>query len=1013
MKKTRLFTSAILILIFALLVCAGCKKEDKVSSISLKDHDPDSVIEMVAGGFDYSAYTLIVSYDSGNTEEIPLTEEMIAEADLFKFYQEGDKEITISYQGLQYVFKISVKRSTFGSLSFPENNVFTYDGEEHTVEVVGDLPANAVVTYPGGNTFINAGSYDVTAVISCEGYVTARLATTVKIEKAKYDMDGIEFLSKTVVYDGKTHSLAISGILPDGVSAPTYYLGETIWSGAKNAGVYAVRAVFAHSNPNYEPISSMEATLTIEKAKHNVGDILLACTDRLGKPIDGNQKIYDGAPIFVSVSSDTWLPKGTSVLYSVWKDNVPVIENDTKSPVSLTDAGTYTVTAKFLLPDELNYETLPQASITVVIHKAPYVLENVYLESDVFYYDGKAYSLKVKGAIPENLEVSYEYYLNGVLQTDGEGNPLPEVTNAGRYTVYAVFTHVEKNYEDVPAIRAELQIIQAEIDMSNVTFSENNNIIYDGKNHSLTLVGPKKPTDAENPDEEIPDEEDSEFESIYTVIPDFVKINYQYYITVPCEHKELDENGKEVYLHAAHEMLLTDANGNMITTVTDAGEYFVKVIFTVENPNYAPIESMIATFVIRKVTVDTSNVKTFGEGEYVYDGTERDCTIENLPDSVELKKKTLYRVDAAGNRTEVDVAVNCGNYVTVFEWTLKDEKNYVFAENSISRKEVAFSIVPYVIDVNRITIDKSEMTYNGNHLTPTLQIGAEDAKYLNITSNLYSDGGTAPITEAINAGKYRLEVILVLNNENCEITSTETLVFEFEILPIVINVNGLEFNSNELALEYTGKFQHPTLVAVPEHVQVSYDYYWPDENNIPGGKDAGLDIGEYICKASLRAENSNYKLEGTTVYTTRYNITPEGIDITEKVSKDIELVCTEEGYSDDYLKSLIVGDLNYSVICSGMGSYFKIDESGATQYHGSKLTDLAPGRYMSQNVIIDAKDGYTLYYDKDGDGSIENFDILPGFTQEEATAASEADEVKTRFLVNIYFIIVDPSEVIA
>ena len=222
MKKLRLFMLLALISVLTLLVFVGCKKEERVASVSFKDHDPTTAIEIAAGGFDYNEYTVVVVYESGNTEEIALTEEMISETDLFKLYQIGEHDITVNYGKSQYTFKVSVKRNTFGALTFPENNVFTYDGEAHTVEVDGDIPANAVVTYIGGNSFVNAGTYDVTAVVSCEGYVTQKLSTTVQINRAKYDMSGVKFESKEVVYDGNSHSVAISGKLPEGVYSPNY-----------------------------------------------------------------------------------------------------------------------------------------------------------------------------------------------------------------------------------------------------------------------------------------------------------------------------------------------------------------------------------------------------------------------------------------------------------------------------------------------------------------------------------------------------------------------------------------------------------------------------------------------------------------------------------------------------------------------------------------------------------------------------------------------------------------------
>ena len=108
---------------------------------------------------------------------------------------------------------------------------------------------------------MNAGTYDVTAVVSCEGYVTQTLSTTVKIKQAKYDMSGVKFEGKEVVYDGASHSVAISGKLPDGVSSPIYTINGKDGSSATDAGEYTVKATFANLDPNYEAIPEMEAKL--------------------------------------------------------------------------------------------------------------------------------------------------------------------------------------------------------------------------------------------------------------------------------------------------------------------------------------------------------------------------------------------------------------------------------------------------------------------------------------------------------------------------------------------------------------------------------------------------------------------------------------------------------------------------------------------------------------------------------------------------------------------------------
>ena len=73
---------------------------------------------MPIGNFNYASHKLLLSYDSGATEEVALGEEMIAPEDVFKFYQEGEHTITALYGGQKCEFKVLVKRATFGELSF-------------------------------------------------------------------------------------------------------------------------------------------------------------------------------------------------------------------------------------------------------------------------------------------------------------------------------------------------------------------------------------------------------------------------------------------------------------------------------------------------------------------------------------------------------------------------------------------------------------------------------------------------------------------------------------------------------------------------------------------------------------------------------------------------------------------------------------------------------------------------------------------------------------------------------
>ena len=460
MRKTRLFSFLALIIIFTLVLFAGCKKEDRITAISLVDHDPQSVIEMPVGGFDYGAYTVVATYESGRTEQLALSEDMIADVDVFKFYQVGEHDITVLYAGCKYVFKIRVTRGEFGTLTFPQDNVFTYDGKPHTVEVEGYIPANATVTYIGGNSFTGAGTYNVIAVISCDGYATVQLSTTVKIERAKYDMSDVKFEAKEYVYDGTDHSVAISGVLPTGVSKPTYFIDEKLGASATEVGEYTVRAVFSNNNPNYEPIPDMITTLKITPAEYVIKDVELVFKKENGKILDVLGMAYDGTAVTFDLSDYNKLSSKISVAFSVRDEEGNVISTSNRK-TNIVNAGVYTVTVELTHSDSKNYKPIQPIVYNFTVKKAEYDISGVNFDNDVVAYDGKAHGLSVefpKDFDTDAVEVAYEYYLNGKLVTDSKNNPVQSVIDAGEYTVRAVFTVNDENYASIDSMEATLRI---------------------------------------------------------------------------------------------------------------------------------------------------------------------------------------------------------------------------------------------------------------------------------------------------------------------------------------------------------------------------------------------------------------------------------------------------------------------------------------------------------------------------------------------------------------------------
>ena len=547
MKKAGLITLLSLTAMLAVLL-VGCGGEDNISSVSLKDHDHDSIIEAAIGEFDCTDYTLVLTYESGATEEIAITEDMIAEEDLFKLYKEGEQEITVSYLKHKCVIRVDVKRSSFGTLTIPENNVFTYDGEAHSVEVVGDLPASAVVTYPGGNSFVNAGTYDVTAIVSCEGYVTVKLYTTVKIERAVYDMSGVEFEAKEYVYDGSAHGVKITGILPDGVASPRYTINERETASAVDAGEYTVRASFASTDQNYEPIPDMLTTLTITPAEYTVKGVDIVFK-KDGKVIDGGERVYDGTAVTFDLSDYNKLSSKVSVAFSVYDGEGNRISGSNKN-TNIIDAGVYTVKAEFTLADSKNYKPIEPIVREFEVTRAEYVLSGVEMNSDTATYDGLSHSLTLSGNLPKDVTVSYEYYLGDALIVGDDGKPVQSVVNAGRYTVKAVFAHTDKNRGEIEPVSGILHITQAVYNTMYLMIDYSGELVYDGTAKSVVIKG---------------------------VLPEDIEISLEYYL-----------NGE----------LVTNADGTPASAVSAKGEYTVKITFNVKNGNYAPIEDMTVTFSI-------------------------------------------------------------------------------------------------------------------------------------------------------------------------------------------------------------------------------------------------------------------------------------------------------------------------------------------------------------------------------------------------------------------------------
>ena len=930
MKKARLITILTLLVTLSLLLLTGCKKDDKISSVALKDHDPNTAIEIAVGEFDYSLYTLVVTYESGNTEELALTKEMIVETDIFKFYQIGEHNINVSYQRHTYTFKVSVKRSTFKDLSFPQNNVFTYDGKPHVVEVEGDIPANAVITYTGGNSFINAGTYDVVAIVSCDGYVTERLTTTVKIERAKYDMSNVKFEAKEFIYDGKSHSVAISGTLPEGVTMPTYTINEKETASAVDAGEYRVVARFANNNPNYETIPDMETTLKIIPAEYTIKGIDIVFKKENGELIDGATMIYNGASVIFDLNDYSKLSKKVSVSFSVADKDGNVISTSNEI-TNIKDVGVYTVKAEFALTDGKNYQPIEPIVYTFEILKSEYPsIENVWLVSMQTTYDGKEHSILVEGQLPEGVTVSYEYYRGNTLVVDANGEPAQAVIDAGIYTVKAVFAHADENYSKIPHLSATLNIKQSVISISVIGFTGESSVEYSGLRYEPTFKTWK-----------------DTFGSDYDI---FQYGAVKYYV--------LDSSSGK-YVEMGADEYPTDVGSYRATVdINVADEYSNNYVL----PGSASVQTIVKQFEIVKKAIELPSVDFTSASEWEYTGNAQEIDYTCNADVSLVSTNALYYKYTAGEYTALqsgEIPTNAGSYRIVATATLNDATRYVFAngENSASFS-FEFEILPEAIDVSDIALSFATATYNGENQIPSL---VNVPELVNATFKLYTLNGTREIMQAIDAGEYRIEVMLAPSSSNYTL-STNKVVLSFEILPIEIDVQGLTFDN--LTFTYDGNKHYPVLQNIPEHVSATTRLYWGDDENNKSdeyeGKRLAVDAGTYGCIVKLTVQNSNYTLLGPDTYTVQFTIERgKVIDLSNKFVNDIVLEYTEAGYNDEMLSAVVLDGISEYVLCSLNAYYFEVEE-GKWNYTPSMIES---GRYKI-DIRFEIKDptNYSLLY---------------------------------------------------
>ena len=395
--------------------------------------------------FDSTGLVLTVKYNDGSESDISGNEITFDKTTL----QGNDTIVTASYSGLSVEIEIKVNKLNI-SLEGLEFNGYKgiYDGKEHKVELVGQLPEGIKEVKYTDNVLTNAGTLTAKAefVYDEVNYNNpGSLTAAIEITKATLTVT----VGNVTIKPGETptYSYTIEGFVnnetADVLEGKVEYIETT--SDYNTPGTYPVGAKGLKSD-NYE-INYVQGTLTITEE-----DYVIEAKDLT--------KVYNGEKQTFTVVVKQGNTEVEGITYVIKNLDGSEFEGE-------TNVGQYKVVISLV------NEEAEELEVTFEITKANYELTDVEFKDVTTTFDGNVHKVEVTG-LPEWLEVSYDKETT--------------LVNAGSITVTASFNHNNPNYNEVTqTLTATLTINKAKL--SSVTFEELEDVYFNGEAHEATIKG--------------------------------------------------------------------------------------------------------------------------------------------------------------------------------------------------------------------------------------------------------------------------------------------------------------------------------------------------------------------------------------------------------------------------------------------------------------------------------------------------------------------------------------------
>ncbi len=482
MKKKLLLAAALLLALTCVLCACGPKKaklsfedatftyDGQPKTIAVEGLPEGATVKyIVNGGEEVDEVSVVNGGVYTVVAKVTLPEGYKAVADMVA-------TLTISNTGE----RLSLNGASFVGGSYP------YDGEAHFPTLVGTLPEGIGYTFTKGTGVVNAGessTFDVTFTINdpdkAKNYLPPAPITglVVSVEKAVLDLSGISFKNAEVPFDGKFHSLEITGILPE-------VLTVSYEGGAVKKGTVDVTATLSFKTPadaaNYTiPAGkeTMTAKLTIGPGDFDLSYLNFADRTSYYNGIDQTPR-FNNAPEGLVAIVETFVMIGETPVACdelIYPDTYLV-------KVSFAFAEGYTA-ADYTLPEpkEFGFTITKKPLDGLALPSWDMGADWITAGEDGYYLaNGSAHTIGIANMPLNGADYTISYTISG---DNG-------MTEAGTYTVSVTFTIVSDYYvlpEGYALPDVTYQIAANEIDDSQFTL-EDSTLTYDGEAHKIEIV---------------------------------------------------------------------------------------------------------------------------------------------------------------------------------------------------------------------------------------------------------------------------------------------------------------------------------------------------------------------------------------------------------------------------------------------------------------------------------------------------------------------------------------------